>query len=124
VRKERQPNAKVESQKNKQEIYDDKGFPDQVDDLGSMLLTPLPALAQGGGGGGSGGGSAGGGSASGASAGGAAGGPTAGTGSAVGSIDRRRDGRCQRRAFRSSERRRAEQLRQRSKWRWKFCKCA
>src|SRR6266404_1303546 len=38
----------------------------------AMLLTPLPALAQGGGGGGSGGGSAGGGSASGASAGGAA----------------------------------------------------
>ena len=46
----------------------------------AMLLTPLPAFAQGGGGGGSGGGSAGG-----ASAGGAASGSTAGSGSAVGS---------------------------------------
>jgi hypothetical protein len=41
-----------------------KAIPDQVDSLGH-LLTPLPALAQGGGGGGSGGGSAGGASAGG-----------------------------------------------------------
>jgi hypothetical protein len=64
ARKERQPNAKVDSRKNKLEIYDVKAIPDQVDSLGH-LLTPLPALAQGGGGGGSGGGSAGGASAGG-----------------------------------------------------------
>jgi hypothetical protein len=45
----------------------------------AVLLTPLPAFAQGGGG------SGGGGSAGGASAGGAASGSTAGSGSAVGS---------------------------------------